>query len=751
MKQSQDNKEILKDSLDQEKVIINYKTLSMKIKLLMTAITISCLSINALAQTSVSGKIVSADTNEPVVGANIRIDRSLAGCVTNGKGEFSISNLPEGKHVLRISHVSYSPQSFTSKSNEKNILIRLEDSFTNIGQVVVTGTGTHHRMKDSPVPVTVITAKDLSNASVSSLDEALQKLTPSFSSMTNGMGTTLSLNGLPDSYFIFLENGKRLEGDDTYARINVAKIKRIEILNGASSALYGTNAIGGVVNIITDDAQNAVNISSNTRYASKGRFTQSVNADVNTGKFGSYTSYRRQQAESWQLSPYEESKGELVETEKIASTGFRSDNVSQRFTFDATDKLSFYARGGFYNNKTRRPYNVYTYNMLHETYSYGTGAKYMINKDAYVTADYYSDYFTSTYCFFKDDKKNEAVNGDEQVRKRTRYHNANIKGIFKLGDYHKLSVGTEYLVDVLKSETDNIKKEDAYTFALFAQDEIKIVRNLQALIGIRYIYHENFKNHATPNAALMYKLGDFNFRASYATGFRTPTLSEIYATDVAKTNDRLTIGNVNLKPEKSNYFALNAEYVHGRFSLSVNAFHNKIRDMIDYNTIAKGDVAMEEWGHKEVRQRDNIAKAYVQGINVAANADLGAGFKLNAGYTFLHTKDETSERPIDKSIKNAYSINALWGHAWKAYRLDVNLNGRINSKRYSKSYGYAPDYQLWDLNTRHSINLKSFILEPGCGIENIFNYTDDRPYNSNYATLSPGRSFYVSLSLKFKG
>lgn len=149
--------------------------------------------------------------------------------------------------------------------------------------------------------------------------------------MTNGMGTTLSLNGLPDDYFIFLENGKRLYGDDTYARINVAKIKRIEILNGASSALYGTNAIGGVINIITDDAKNAINVSSDTRYASKGRFTQSVNADVNTGKFGSYTSYRRQQAEGWQLNPYEENSKthELEETGKVASTGFYANTVNQ--------------------------------------------------------------------------------------------------------------------------------------------------------------------------------------------------------------------------------------------------------------------------------------------------------------------------------------------------------------------------------------------------------------------------------------
>lgn len=724
----------------------------MKVKLLLTAIACSCFAMNALAQTSIKGRIVSADTEEPVVGANIRVDQSLSGCTTNGKGEFNITNLADGKHVLRITHVSYSPKSITAKAGEKDLLIKLQDSFTNIGQVVVTGTGTHHRMTDSPVPVSVITAKDLSNASVTSLDEALQKLTPSFSSMTNGMGTTLSLNGLPEDYFIFLENGKRLYGDDTYSRINVSKIKRIEILNGASSSLYGTNAIGGVINIITDDAKNAINVSSDTRYASKGRFTQSVNADINTGKFGSYTSYRRQQAEGWQLNPYEENSKthELEETGKVASTGFYANTVNQKFTFDATDKLSFYARGGYYDNKTRRPYEAYDYNLLHETFNYGVGTQYMISKGNYITADYYADHFSSSYCFFKDNKTYHAKPGDEQVRKRTRNHNLNVKGIFKLNEQHKLSVGTEYLVDVLKSQTDNIEKEDAYTLALFAQDEIKILRNLQALIGVRYIYHETFKNYATPNVAVMYKPGKFNFRASYAAGFRTPTLSEIYATNTSK-KDVLTLGNLDIKPEKNNYFSLNAEYVHERFSISVNAFYNHIRDMIDYNLLATGDEAIKEYGHQTVQQRDNIAKAKVYGINVAANAYLGAGFNLSAGYTHLDTKDDTSNKPIDKSIKNAYNVNAQWAHSWKVYRLNVNLNGRINSKRFSKKYGYAPDYQLWDLNTRHTINLRSVIIEPGCGIENIFNYTDDRPYNSNYATLTPGCSFYISLSLRFKG
>lgn len=123
----------------------------------------------------------------------------------------------------------------------------------------------------------------------------------------------------------------------------------------------------------------------------------------------------------------------------------------------------------------------------------------------------------------------------------------------------------------------------------------------------------------------------------------------------------MTIGNLDLKSEKNNYFSLSAEYVHERFSVSVNAFYNNIRDMIDYNTIATGDKAMEQYGHKEVRQRDNIAEAKVHGINVSANAYLGAGFNLSGGYTHLNTQDVELEQPIDKSIKKRIQYQCPMG------------------------------------------------------------------------------------------
>lgn len=755
----------------------------MKKKVSLTAL-LCCMVVSMFAQISLSGKVVNAETNDPVVGANIRIDHSLAGCTTNGKGEFTINNLPEGEHLLSVTHVSFLPQKYTANTGEKDILIKMTESYINLGQVVITGTGTHRRMSNSPVPIQVITAKDLGNANVTSLEDALVKLTPNVTTMTNGMGTTLSLNGMNEDYMLLLENGKRLTGDDRYTRINIGNVKRIEILSGAASALYGSDAIGGVINIITDDAKNTVNVSNYTHYTSKGRFSENINADINSGKFSSYTSYQRREADNWQVNDTDENG---YKTGRPMSTGFISDNISQRFAYNATDRLSFYVRGNYYNYNTRRPETAtyfkkgkkkdedgkpiyeetqaYTYNMLHDTYTYGAGAKYMINKLAYIDADFFADNYTSKYDYFL--KSGDFERGDKETRKKTRYYNATVKGIFKPNSWNKVSTGIEYINENFSSESDNISFKNMYTFALFAQDEITILRDLQAVVGVRYLYNENFKNYATPNVALMYKIDHFNFRASYATGYRAPTLSQLYATDEAKTASRYTIGNPNLKPEKSNFFSLNGEYTCSRFSIAATGFYNDIKDMINYRVLSDEEIQQMGLGelHEQfstIRQRDNVDRSKIKGISVNANFYLGAGLTLGGGYIYTDTEAKTLEHdsktnkdvvvitPVDKSVKNAANVHARWDHDWNNYHLNVNLSGHIQGERYSSTYGYAPKYQQWDLNTRHTFNLDAFILEPGIGIENIFNKRDDRPWNSNFSTINPGRAVYVSLAVKFK-
>ncbi len=618
-----------------------------------------------------------------------------------------------------------------------------------LDKVVVTATGTLKKLKDTPVPIVIINQKDIIASNTTTLDEALQKLLPSFSSMTNGMGTTLSLNGLSDTYFVFLLNGKRMDGDNPYSRISLSNIKRVEILSGASAALYGTNAIGGVVNIITDNSYKGIDIMSNTTYRSKNRISEGISVNYNNSKFSTNTHYTYQSSGSWQLSPYEiNKKGELIETKKIASVGYRKNSIGQSFGYNISKRLSLNADGSFYDYKTKRPYDVYKYDIHHRNYTLGGGLKYNPGGSNILSLDYFMDNFTSMYDYFKDDKKNNISAGDSEVRKRTRYHNATLKGIFYLGRNHVLSAGGEFLLNTLNSATEKVDNKKAYTMALFAQDEITFSKNFSAIAGLRYMYHQNFKNYATPNASLMYKAGKFNFRATYSSGFRTPTLFELYATGTS-TSDRLNLPNPDLKPEKSNYYSLGGEFSNKWLTLSANGFYNRITDMIDFVVIASGDEALENWGAAEVRKRENIAKARVYGINASVAVKVYKDLMINAAYSWINTKDITQKTPIDKSIRNAATFNAQWKHSWNFYALTVNLNGRINGERYSKSYSYAPGYQIWDINTRHSFTFSSFIIEPGIGIENIFDYKDDRPWNNNYSTLNPGRSIYLSLILKF--
>lgn len=723
--------------------------------------------IPVCAQVTLGGIVIDSETGKPVQGANIRVEHSLSGTSANSKGEFTISNLPQQEsYKLSVTHVSYLPVTVTTGA-DNSIIIKMQESYINLGQVVVTGTGTHRRMTNSPVPIQVITAKDIENAGATSLEDALTKLSPNITTMTNGMGTFLNLNGMSQDYMIILENGHRLGGDERMARIGTGNIKRIEIQSGAASALYGSEAIGGVINIITDDSKNGIGASSYTHYTSHGRFTQTVDADVSQGRLSSYTTYQRKEADNWQVNDIDE---EGNKTGRPMSMGYRSDNLSQRFTYAVTDKLNISVRGNYNDYETRRPESAtyfkksggdfketqaYTYNMSHRTWLYGLSADYMISSAAYIEADFYSDNFRSSYRYFS--KSGSFLPGDEQVRKETAYYDGTLKGIFKPNDMNKLSVGMEYINEQLDSESDNIRSESMFTAAAFVQDELSLTDDIQAVAGIRYLYNGNFRSHATPNVSLMYKPGNFRFRAAWSAGYRAPTLSQIYATDQAKSTSRATVGNPALKPEKSTSASLNAEFSNQRLSVSVTGMVNNVTDMINYRVLSDAEISAMGYDdlHAQfstIRQRSNIDEAHIKSLSANANVYVGAGFTLGGGYILTDSKaiSDGKETPVDKSVKHSGNVNARWDHNWGDYHLNINLNGHIQSERWSSTYGYAPGYSQWDLNTTHTFYVEDFILEPGLGIENIFNERDTRPWNSNFSTISPGRAVYVSLALKFR-
>ena len=726
----------------------------------------------SFAEITLKGKVTDAKSGKALIGANVRLVGTSIGIATNNKGEFILENIPDGTYTLRASYSGYEVASIKVNSNKNDILFRLTATPVNLNQVVVTGTGTHRRLKDSPVPIEVISGTDLKSAGVNSFEDALLLLNPSFNIRPTVMGSYFTLNGMSNKYILILVDGKKVAGDVSnntdLSRIDMSRVKRIEILKGAASALYGSDAIAGVINIITEQPKDPISVQSKTRFGGESSFSQNASVDLHFGKFTSSTSYQRRQMGGWQLSPYEIDGDTAILTRREASSKFHSNIVNQRFTYAPVKSLSLYAQGGYFDREVNRPVQEkkddggYTYDLTYMDYNIGVGGRYQLNSPDYIALDLYMDNYeyNKLYTVAQVSKKDTTFRvGDEELTKRQKYYNGNLKGVFKLGSYNKISAGTEYTNDYMKNPGNLEEPEEIYTLALYAQDEIRLWKNLQILPGFRYVYNEMFKNRFTPKIALMYTLGSFNFRTSYAAGFKTPSIQELYYDYEAR--GAITIGNPDLKPEKANYYNINAEYAGKYLNVSVNGYINDVKDIIEKYDVGVTDEDKAN-GIKTRNVYHNLDKASIKGFDVTINSYLGAGFSAAGSYNCVYAADDSGRR-LSESVRHAATFRAGWSHEWNKYKLRANINGRMQGSKYiykkttDKTTGKdiytdvsAPKYQLWNLATTHTFApVGNFLFEINAGIDNIFDWTDDRPSGVNYATLNPGRTLFASLVIRF--
>ncbi|OJX63987.1 MAG: hypothetical protein BGO84_08320 [Dysgonomonas sp. 37-18] len=724
---------------------------------MLTAL-LCCIASISFAQLSLRGRVV--DENEkPIAGASVWIEYTTIGTSTDLKGEFSLEKIPEGNNLLRISALDYNGARETINRSNDNILIRMKHSPLKLNEVVVTGTGTINKLKNSPVAIDVISQRELQNTNIPTFENAMIALNPSMSFTPNAMGSYMQLNGLSNRYILVLVDGKKLGGDVggnvDLNRIDMGNIKRIEVLKGAASSLYGSDAIAGVINIITNKPKDLVNFSTETRFSEYGQFTQNANLYLNIGGFSSSTSFQRNQADGWQLNKKEIINDKEVDTDKQAMLRFYSDVFSQRFGYKATKELSMYVEGSLFDKKFKRPVSTYGFDMKYVDYSFGAGAKYLLKNNGLITLDWNTDRFEYFKAYLKETKDKNGVTfmpGDEEFVRRQKYNNINLKGTFNAGKFNKVTVGSEYKVDNLYAPADSIGgSRNVYTLAFYAQDEINLFGKLNIVPGVRYIYNETFKNRVTPKVSAMYTLHDFNFRVSYATGFKTPELKQLFMkTEVtSKGKTTLSVGNKDLKPESSNYYSVNAEYIKDFLSLTVTGYINNLKNKIDTYEIELTPEEIAE-GYNKKSSYHNIGRSRIQGVDFTFNSYLGYNLTLGGGYSYVNAKDLDTGKRLQRISRHTGNVNLNWFKDFGLFKSNFNLNGRLQSRRYYDDGDDARAYQLWNFATRHTFkSINGLVFEPGLGIENIFDFVDDKPFNRNYATLSPGRTFYASLKIKF--
>ena len=652
----------------------------------------------------------------------------------------------------------------------------------NLNPVVVTGSGHHQRLKSTATPVHVLGSQEIREQGITTFDGALQRMMPQVSMAPNSMGSQLRLNGLGNKYILILINGQKLSGDISnnvdLNRINMSRVKRIEVLDGAASSLYGSDAIAGVINIITDQpTQDFINVTSDTRVSGHGILTESVSLDIYKNGFGSYTSFSHDRADSYRNNDLEYQKNSDTETQSSIAplfTGYRSTIIGQKFTYAPNQHLALNAGLDYSYKITDRPdtRNDITggtdYEMRYKGFRWNVGGIYKFTAKNSLQADFVVDRFRYGKEYDVETKTNAV--GDYVQSKKQRMMEGQLKAILGLTKNSTTIIGANWRQENLTASSGNIDQH-VYSLAAYAQHEMRFLKDFTATLGVRLTHHETFNQHLTPKATLMYAPGNFRFRATYSAGFRAPGLDELYYHyfSVNRGKAQISFGNKDLKPEKSNYFSLNAEYRTQQVAVSITGYLNRINDMVVKQNVDVDDAArkmlLAEFPEMTQDQADkmvsyalyqNSDKGDVKGLQVNVSANIFEGFNLSANYvyTYARTKSDDEWTVLERSIRHAATITANYHHTWGRYGLNVNLNGRLQSKTYyTGNYEDAPGFGVWNLHTTHSLDvLRWAYIEPSIGIDNIFNKVDRRIDSSTrkYALYSPGRMLVVGLKLTFK-
>lgn len=655
-------------------------------------------------------------------------------------------------------------------------------------EVVVTATHTPKALKDVPVVTRLIPLVDLKKADATNVQDLLTQELPGLEfGFAMSQETSLNMSGFGGNAILFLVDGERLAGetmDNTdYNRLNLDDVGRIEIVKGASSALYGSNAVGGVINIISRESTERWTANVNSRYGSMGNeWRNGANVSFNLGKWNSQTNFQYTKIDPIKLSsgPTSEEKalaallGKTVEEDKSNVKklyGQESYNIKERLKFSATESLKFIARGGYFYRESQRE----TYNYHFNGYSGGLKTLYDWKKGKNLEVSYAYDQY---------DKANYTPEGVRTHDHDYRNSQHTVHALYNHSfGQNILTVGSDLLHDYLTTYQflDNTSHEQNNIDA-YAQYDYNPTKRFNVVGSVRYDHFSASDHQAlTARLATVYKFNKITVRANYANGFRAPSLKEMYMHFDMGNMGYMIIGNPDVKPEKSNNFNLAVEHnnkitdagiFNGQYSMTLmgycNIFDKRITSVGRYWVV---DENYKEGGYQVLYDDDRIREdgdgyvftaddgteykaltsslywnedgVQVWGLDFSAQyrLDMGLGFRYN--YAFLHESGNVVDSQFTQPRSHTMTWRTDYDHKFtKNYAISVVLSGRHLGKPQSGRKDVDQSYTLWKLMLQQHICKGVHV---NFAVDNLFNYKPKAYYYCS--PMTTGTNFSVGLSL----
>lgn len=603
--------------------------------------------------------------------------------------------------------------------------------------VVVTGTQTPRTLKKLPIITQVISRKDLERLNPRSATDALQMSMPGINVTTHGAQSRVTVQGFSGDHILFLVDGERLtsEGNGVVDlnRIDLSSIERIEVVRGAASALYGSNAIGGVINFITKRARAPHEYSLSYDYSGEGISRYNGSAQLRRGGFSSLTSANYTDQSAYHIGT------SSLRRESTPVLGSKSLNLTQTLRYrssDLSNELYGYLRYGHRdqdgNEVSRNQYR---------SHSFGGRAYHAFSDLHNLRLDYnhelYHRYRDSIYT----GQKVPIFDFTGQtIRLQYNYGAEGRSPVL-------VNTGVEVLLEELRGDkfSSAATRHRAQFYTLYGQGEWHILPQLSAVGGFRLDVHSTFGSHFSPRASLLYSLKNVRLRASYSEGFRSPSIKEQYM-DWDHLGMFFIKGTKGLRPEVSRMISLSPEWQTSHFNLTGIASYSLI-----YNQIGSLFVQDENAYHYT-----NIGTTTrLLNLQTSLRAQLPWGFTFNGDYSYIHdfskAEDRANGQPFAPLRPHNYTANLSYERkASSSLRLSTTYSlrgaGGVTLSEYnslSQAYTYV-QHEGFLLSRISLAGQYKGRLRLTLGLDNLFDHHPDQVNITG--SLSPGRTFFGSVS-----
>ncbi|MDR0938349.1 MAG: TonB-dependent receptor [Mediterranea sp.] len=689
----------------------------------------------------VTGVIKTTD-GVPAELIHVKLKGTSIGAVSDVEGKFRFIT-PAGEYILMVSSIAAHRQEIpivvkAGGDNRLPDITILEDS-RQLSEVVVTGTRTEKRLSESPVLTTLISDKAIRKAAATSTLESLQDNLPGIVISPNAMGNNMRIKGLNSRYVLFLVDGERLVSEGAGGNVNldqidVNTIRRIEVVEGAASALYGSNAVGAVINIITKDPNHNLEAGANQVWESHNTWRSRVDLASSLRRFALRAGASRNASDGFggdgqgaYAAPYEDYAANLKASYKpsgksdinVVGRYFRHETFnpagSMNVAHALANNLTVGANGGFTSPNDKNRLRV------------------SANFDKYFDYDVL-------------EKKNNRT----KLKNTASYFSGRVVDTFTPSDLWELVGGAEYNHEENYSTSalgtvPTTKKLDDVN--LFAQAQYNPARALDIIGGARYTYNSQFGSAFTPKLSLMYSVAGFKFRGGIGSSFRAPSIKELYY-DFDHQGMFWVYGNPDLKAEKGLHTSLSAEYTRGNLNISLSGYHNRVK-----NKITQYDVITEQGANQKYYK--NVSSATLRGVDVNVAYTLLGQLALKGSYSFCDARDNSTGLQLDSNVKHSGTVSATWnGSLWKS-PFSLQIAGRVNSPILYQSLATGSDgreevsrvqskaYSVWKLTLVKPVSFRKHVFELTAKVDNLFNFTDS-------SFINPGRQYMVGLRYNFK-